>query len=61
MIRLKRIVLSTLCFVAALACYVFGIPLGGVVFLILGMAFEGLFWLGILGARGKDSKDESES
>lgn len=48
---LKRIFLTVLCFFAAIACYVFGIPAGGIVFLILGMGFEILFWFGLLGKK----------
>ena len=48
---LWRVLLVVLCFFAAIACYVFGLPAGGVVFFILGILFEGLFWLGIFGRK----------
>lgn len=50
---LKRILLTVLCFFAAMGCYVFGIPAGGIAFLLLGLVFEGLFWLGLLGPKKK--------
>lgn len=50
---LKRTLLTIICFFAAIACYIFGIPAGGIVFLILGLVFEGLFWLGIFGKKKK--------
>jgi len=46
-----RVVLIIACLFAAIACYVFGVPAGGVVFLILGLIFEGLFWIGIFGRK----------
>ena len=53
---LSRVLLITVCFFAAIACYVFGVPAGGVVFIILGIVFEGLFWVGIFGRKKKPSK-----
>ncbi len=50
---LKRVLFTVLCFFAAIACYVFGIPAGGVAFFILGLIFEALFWLGLLGKKTK--------
>lgn len=41
--------------VAAIVCYVIGIPAGMVGFVLAGIAFEGLFWFGILG-RKRNSK-----
>jgi hypothetical protein len=41
------------CFFAAIACYVFGVPAGGVAFVVLGLIFEGLFWAGIFGGKKK--------
>ncbi|SDK77124.1 hypothetical protein [Microbulbifer yueqingensis] len=41
---IKRWLLTLLFFSAAVACYVFGIPAGGAIFLMLGMVFEGIFW-----------------
>ncbi|MCV6622268.1 MAG: hypothetical protein OIF51_11035 [Cellvibrionaceae bacterium] len=50
---LSRIALLILCFFAAIACYVFGIPAGGAVFLVLGIVFEGLFWMGLFSGKKK--------
>jgi hypothetical protein len=50
---LKRILMTVFCFLAALGCYVIGIPVGGIGFLLLGLVFEGLFWFGLLGAKKK--------
>jgi len=47
----KRMLITVLCFFAAIACYVFGIPAGGMVFLILGLIFEAMFWFGIFGKK----------
>jgi hypothetical protein len=46
-----RVLLIVLFFFAAIACYVFGVPAGGIVFLILGLIFEGLFWTGVFGRK----------
>ena len=43
----KRFIVTALCLLAAIFCYVFGVPAGGALFLVLGLIFEGLFWLGI--------------
>ncbi len=48
---IKRVFLTLLCFFAAIGCYVFGIPAGGAVFFVLGIVFEGLFWIGIFGKK----------
>ena len=50
---LKRILFTSICFFAAIACYTFGIPAGGIGFFLLGLIFEGLFWFGILGPKSK--------
>jgi hypothetical protein len=52
--KLKRILILVFCFVAATVCYLFGIPAGGAAFLVLGMVFEALFWLGVVGTRRKE-------
>jgi hypothetical protein len=44
----KRVIITVLCLLAAVACYAFGAPAGGALFLVLGMAFEGIFWLSVL-------------
>ncbi|UTW49615.1 hypothetical protein [Bacterioplanoides sp. SCSIO 12839] len=48
---IKRFVLMVVCLLAAIGCYTFGIPKGGIAFLLLGLVFEGLFWFGLLGNR----------
>lgn len=50
-----RVALTVVCFFAAIACYSFGIPAGGIVFLVLGLVFEGLFWTGIFGKKKRAS------
>ena len=40
----KRLAITLLCLLAALACYLFGVEAGGALFLILGVVFEGIFW-----------------
>lgn len=42
---LQRWLITLLCLFAAIACYVFGIPAGGAIFLVLGVVLEGLFWV----------------
>lgn len=44
-----RVAVIVLCLFAAIGCYAFGIPVGGVIFLVAGLIFEALFWLGIFG------------
>ncbi|AWF81565.1 hypothetical protein BTJ40_12430 [Microbulbifer sp. A4B17] len=44
-IKLKRIATALLFLLAAIACYAFGVPAGGVIFLALGIIFEGIFWI----------------
>jgi hypothetical protein len=44
-----RVVIVVACLFAAIGCYFFGVPAGGVVFLLLGLIFEGMFWFGIFG------------
>jgi|SaaInlV_100m_DNA_5_1039725.scaffolds.fasta_scaffold08050_3 hypothetical protein len=48
---LTRTLTAVLCLFAAIACYVFGAPVGGVIFIVLGVMFEGLFWAGLFGQR----------
>ncbi|WP_420591342.1 hypothetical protein [Bacterioplanoides sp.] len=48
---IKRFVFVIVCLFAAIACYTFGIPQGGVLFLIAGLVFEGLFWFGLVGKK----------
>lgn len=48
-----RVALVVACFFAAIACYVFGVPVGGAVFIVLGLVFEALFWTGIFGKKKK--------
>lgn len=44
---LTRVALIIFCFFAAIACYVFGVPAGGIALIALGVIFEGLFWFGV--------------
>ena len=44
-----RVAVIVLCLFAAIGCYVFGVPAGGVAFIVLGIVFEAMFWLGIFG------------
>ena len=41
---IKRVLIAFACLFAAIACYAFGIPAGGVIFLVLGFLLEGAFW-----------------
>jgi len=40
-----RFIIASLCLFAAIGCYVFGAPVGGVIFLIGGAILEGVFWV----------------
>lgn len=42
---IKRLIIAIFCFFAAIACYVFGVPAGGALFLLLGVVLEGAFWV----------------
>lgn len=42
---------AILCLIAAIICYIFGAPSGGVLFLLIGAGLEILFWVGILGPK----------
>ncbi len=46
-----RMLFIITCLLAALGCYFIGIPIGGIVFLALGVVFELLFWIGVLGRK----------
>jgi len=48
---IARVLLAAFFLFAAIACYVFGIPAGGVIFLLLGLVLEGLFWFGLFGRK----------
>ncbi len=50
MLRIGRVVF---CLFAAIGCYAFGIPAGGIAFLFIGFVFEALFWFGIFGKKKK--------
>lgn len=41
---LIRILIAIAFLAAAIICYIFGAPAGGVLFLILGLVFEATFW-----------------
>lgn len=42
---IKRWCLTILCLLAAVGCYMLGIPAGGLAFLLLGAIFETAFWV----------------
>lgn len=46
-----RILIVTACLFAAIASYAFGVPAGGAVFLVVGLAFETAFWVGLFGRK----------
>jgi hypothetical protein len=46
-----RFLILALLIVAALAAYGYGSSTGLVIFIILGIVFEGLFWFGLLGKK----------
>lgn len=46
---ITRVAITLACLLAAIACYGFGVPIGGVAFLVAGLIFEGMFWLGMFG------------
>jgi len=50
---INRVVISIACLFAAIGCYVFGVPVGGGLFLLAGLVFEGMFWFGIFGKKKK--------
>jgi len=57
---IKRFIVVIICFFAATACYTFGIPRGGVLFLLAGLVFEGLFWFGLLGRNSKQDAEKQD-
>ncbi|MDO3385471.1 hypothetical protein QWI17_06410 [Gilvimarinus sp. SDUM040013] len=66
MSAVKRLIIIVGCFFAAVACYMYGVPAGGAIFLVAGLIFEGLFWIGIFGPpkkkrRNHASKPKSET
>lgn len=48
---INRLVIIVACLFAAIGCYSFGVPAGGVVFLLAGLMFESMFWMGIFGKK----------
>ncbi len=48
---ITRVIIAIACLIAASACYALGVPAGGVVFLLLGILFEGLFWFNLFGKK----------
>jgi len=48
-----RFLIAVLCLFAAIGCYVFGAPAGGLAFLILGAVLEGTFWVMLFRKRTK--------
>ena len=50
---LLRLSIAALCFLAAIGCYFFGAPRGGLIFLLLGGGFELIFWIMLARKRNK--------
>lgn len=57
---IKRFIFVIVCFFAAIACYTFGIPRGGMLFFLAGLVFEVLFWLGIFGRKKRSDGNSPE-
>lgn len=53
---LTRTLTAVFCLFAAIACYVFGVPVGGAIFIVLGVIFEALFWIGVFSQRKRISE-----
>lgn len=56
---LTRTLTAVFCLFAAIACYVFGVPVGGAIFIVLGVIFEAMFWIGVFGQRKRISEKDS--
>ncbi|WP_323846326.1 hypothetical protein [Microbulbifer magnicolonia] len=52
---MKKHLITILCLLAALACYIFGVPAGGALFVVLGIVLEGIFWVRLLRRSGTKS------
>jgi hypothetical protein len=52
MLTLYRVIILLDCLLVAVACYAVGLSAGGTIFLVLGVVFEVLFWLGLFGGKG---------
>ena len=52
---MTRILVVLMCLVAAIASYGFGFAQGGVIFIGLGVVFEGLAWFGIFSPKKKNN------
>ncbi|MEM1081842.1 MAG: hypothetical protein AAGH65_09705 [Pseudomonadota bacterium] len=57
MSRMTRIGVTLVCLFLALASYAVGIPAGSLVFILLGVGFELLFWIGLFGSADKAKRD----
>ncbi|NWO06925.1 MAG: hypothetical protein HLX50_14875 [Alteromonadaceae bacterium] len=42
-----RVLLTLFFLMAAVACYIFGMNAGGFAFILVGLVFEVLFWVGV--------------
>ena len=49
---LYRVIILLAFLIAAIGCYATGLSAGGTIFLLLGVVFEGLFWMGLFGSKG---------
>ena len=47
MTTLYRVIILLAFLIAAIGCYATGLTVGGTIFLLLGVVFEGLFWMGL--------------
>ena len=50
---ITRISILLLLLFAAISCYAIGVPRGTIAFIVLGVIFEGLFWIGLFGRKKK--------
>ena len=57
---LKRWMITVFCLFAAIACYTFGIPAGGILFLVFGVLLEGIFWTRLFKRKAVKTKRNSE-
>ncbi len=50
---LVRAAIVIVCIFLAIGCYAFGVPAGGPIFIGLGLLFEALIWVGVVGGKKK--------
>lgn len=55
---MTRLLVIILCLIAAIGCYAVGFRVGSIAFFVLGVIFEGCFWLGLFpGNKSSKSSD----